>query len=432
MDALLAARVQMALSLGFHMIFAALGVGMPLLMVLAEGRWLRTGETAYRQLAQTWAKATGILFAIGAVSGTALSFELGLLWPRFMGFAGTAIGPGFTMEGYAFFLEAIFLGLYLYGWERFSPRVHWLTGIPVAVSGMASSVVVVATDAWMQHPLGAEVLMTNPQAFDPIASLLQNPAWPVMAVHSTLATYAATGFAVAGVYGWGALRGQQQPIYAAGLSLAMLVGTVAAALMPITGHVSAADVARRQPVKLAAMEAQFATESGAPLRLGGWPDVANREVYFSLEIPGLLSWLAYGDTAAPVMGLEEVTEEDWPNVPLTHLSFQVMVVLGMVMLGVAGWYWLVAWRRGRAVMTDRRLMWTLVGCSSFGFLALEAGWIVTEVGRQPWIVYGVMRTAEAVTPAPGVPGTLVAFTLLYLLLSITLVALLRRIRHPEP
>src|SRR3954447_12459810 len=200
MENLIAARMQMAISLGFHMVFAALGIGLPLLMLVSEGLWLRTRKRTYLDLARKWGKATGILFAIGAVSGTALSFELGLLWPRFMEFAGPIVGPAFALEGYAFFIEAIFLGLYLYGWKRLRPMAHWLCGWPVALSGAASGILVVSANAWMQQPVGFDLAtdgsVTN---VDPVAALL-NPAWGAMAIHSALSTYQSVGFGVAGVY----------------------------------------------------------------------------------------------------------------------------------------------------------------------------------------------------------------------------------------
>lgn len=421
------ARWQMAFSLGFHMIFAAIGVGMPLLMLIAEGLWLRTKQEHYLNLAHTWAKVTGLLFAIGAVSGTALSFELGLLWPPFMQFAGSAIGPAFTLEGIFFFLEAIFLGLYLYGWDRLSPLAHWLTGIPVAVSGAASSVLVVATNAWMQHPVDAAILQSSPAAFDPLAAF-RNPAWGIMALHSTLAAYAATTFAVAGVYAWGALRGRQDRLRAAALTITMVIGTLAALAMPVTGDMSGKQVARLQPTKLAALESQFRTEQGAPLRIGGWPDPDRGTVCCAIDIPGGLSWLAYGDARAEVQGLTAVPRDQWPNVRVTHVSFQLMVGAGGLMMLAVLWFWLARRRRG-SVLADRRLMWGLIAASPLGFLALEAGWIVTEVGRQPWIIYQVMRTADAVTPAAGVGLTFALLVALYLLLGATLLWLLPRLKH---
>lgn len=432
MDNLLAARIQMAFSLGFHMIFAALGLGLPLLMLVAEGLWLRTGGRHYLALARTWARAAGVLFAVGAISGTALSFELGLLWPAFMEFAGPAIGPGFAAEAFAFFTEAIFLGMYLYGWDRLSPRAHFLTGIPVAVSSAASSVLVVATNAWMQHPVGVEALRDPAGAVDPLRMTFANPAWPLMALHSTLACYAATGFAVMAVYAAMALRGRRDALVRGALEIAFAVSAVTALLMPLTGHSSGVDVARRQPEKLAAMEGQFVTERGAPLRLGGIPDPETGRVRWALEIPGALSWLVHGDADAEVVGLDRFPRDQWPNVVVTHVAFQVMVGAGTLMVLVSAAYAWRRWRRRAPPLDESWLMRLLLLAGPLGFLALEAGWVVTEVGRQPWIVYRVMRVAEAVTPVPGVDRTLAGFVVLYLVLGAACVFFLRRLRHEEP
>lgn len=423
------ARFQFAYTLIFHMIFAALGVGMPLMMIVAEGLWLRSRQERYRRLARTWAKATGILFAIGAVSGTGISFELGLLWPRFMGYAGSTIGPAFALEGFAFFMEAIFIGLYLYGWERLSPLAHWLCGLVVAISGATSSVLVTAANAWMQNPIGAELLATNPAGLDVAKALFANPDWAIMTLHSTLSCYVATAFGLVGVYAWSLLKGRNDEVRQGGLKVAIVVGFLAALTMPITGHVSARMVAAEQPAKLAAMESQFVTEQGAPLRIGGIPDVANRRVYLALEVPGGLSWLATGDWNAVVAGLDRLPPADWPNVPLVHLSFQLMVAVSGITPLVGLWYlWRVS--RNREPVSRRGLLRALVIASPLGFLALEAGWMVTEVGRQPWTIYhGVMRTSSAVTPAVGLAWTLAGFVLLYLLLGSVLVALLSRLRH---
>jgi cytochrome d ubiquinol oxidase subunit I len=250
----------MEVSLGFHMVFAALGIGLPVMLLIAEALWLRTGKPHYRALARQWAKATALTFAVGAVSGTALSFELGLLWPRFMETAGPTIGGAFTLEGYAFFAEAIFLGLYLYGWDRLSPRAHWLTTIPIALSGLASGVLVVAVNAWMQFPT-REVLATGEQVLrlDPWAPFA-SPAWLHMALHSSLACYIATGFAAAGVYAVALLRGRRDEYHTSGLRIALAVGGVCALLQPLSGDVSARAVAALQPAKLAAMEALFESQ----------------------------------------------------------------------------------------------------------------------------------------------------------------------------
>ncbi|MDB4894307.1 MAG: cytochrome ubiquinol oxidase subunit [Firmicutes bacterium] len=425
-----AARFQMGYSLGFHMIFAALGVGMPALMLIAEALWLRSRKPEYQKLAQTWAKATGLLFAIGAVSGTALSFELGLLWPRFMAFAGGTIGPAFTLEGYAFFTEAIFLGLYLYGWERLSGPAHWFSGLVVALSGAASSILVVAADAWMQTPVGVQDLISRPQTFNAARALFTNEAWWIMSIHSTLACYAATAFAAAGVYAWGAVvRGRKDDLRMRALAICMAVGVISAVAMPITGHESAISVARRQPNKLASMESLFRTQRGAPLLVGGIPDPAHQRVLFGIEIPKGLSFLATFNPNAEVQGLDRVPRDEWPNLYVTHFSFQAMVGAGMITMLVAIWYWIAA-RRRNGTKDNRLLQWALVVCSPLGFVSLEAGWIVTEVGRQPWIIYRVMRTAAAVTPAQGIGGSVTGFIVLYTLLGVALVWMLNRIKHP--
>lgn len=422
MDTLTAARVQMEVSLGFHMIFAALGIGMPLLMVIAEGLWLRTGKGHYRDLARKWAKATALTFAVGAVSGTALSFELGLLWPRFMAFAGELIGPAFALEGYAFFIEAIFLGLYLYGWERLSPRAHWLTGIPVAVSGMLSGVLVVAANAWMQTPRGFDMIDGKATNIDPFA-VFTSPAWFQMALHSTLSCYIATAFAVAGVYAVGFLRGRNDAYHRAALTISVALATATALVQPLSGHISAQNVAEYQPTKLAAMEAHFETQPYAPIVIGGVPNMAEGTVDWAIKIPGMLSFLAGDRFDTVVMGLNDVSPDLRPNVFLSHYAFQIMVGCGFALIGLGAWFWLWRWR-GWA-FDSRWLMRAMVAGSPLGFVALEAGWIVTEVGRQPWVVYGVMRTSEGVTPVAEVPLALFGFSVLYLLLGVALVVLLR-------
>jgi cytochrome bd ubiquinol oxidase subunit I len=421
MDTLLAARLQMEVSLGFHMFFAALGIGMPLLMLIAERQWLRTGQPHYRALARTWGKATALTFAVGAVSGTALSFELGLLWPRFMEVAGGVIGPAFALEGYAFFIEAIFLGLYLYGWDRLTPRAHWWTGVPVAVSGLLSGILVVAANAWMQAPGGFELTADGAlAAADPLAPF-RSPAWLHMAVHSSLSTYIATGFAVAGVYAAGMLRGRRDAYHRSALGIALGVGAVAALLQPLSGDWSARTMARYQPAKLAAAEAHFETSSHVPLLIGGIPDDEGT-VRYAIHIPNALSIMIGRSAGTVVTGLNDFPRDERPPVLLTHLAFQVMVGCGFALIFVAAWYWWARWRRHAG---SGALLVLLLLASPLGFVALQAGWIVTEVGRQPWVIHGVMRTADGVTPRADVPITLFGFSVLYLALGTALVLLLR-------
>jgi cytochrome bd ubiquinol oxidase subunit I len=409
----------MEVSLGFHMVFAALGIGLPALLLIAEAQWLRTGQPHYKALAKQWAKATALTFAVGAVSGTALSFELGLLWPRFMAFSGATIGSAFTLEGFAFFLEAIFLGLYLYGWDRLSPRAHWLTGIPVALSGLASGVMVVAVNAWMQYPFGAD----GQPRMDPTAPF-SSPAWLHMSLHSSLSCYIATGFAAAAVYSLGLLRGRADGYHRSGLRISLAVAGVCALLQPVSGDVSARAVARLQPAKLAAMEAVFETQRGAPLTVGGWPDLEEERVKFGLEIPNGLSLLAFHDPNAEIAGLDRVPRADWPNVSVTRTAFQVMVGIGFTLVGVVLWYW---WADRKRTALPKLLLRVLVIAGPMGFIALEAGWMVTEVGRQPWVIYQVMRTSDAVTSVPGVAVTFAGFTVLYAFLGAALATLLQRL-----
>jgi len=422
MPDLLAARSQMAMSLGFHIIFAMVGIAMPVLMVVAERRWQRTGDRIYLDLAHRWAKGTAILFAVGAVSGTVLSFELGLLWPTFMEHAGAIIGMPFSLEGFAFFTEAIFLGVYLYGWERISPRAHLAAGWAVAVSGMLSGVFVVIANAWMNAPTGFRWVDGRAVDVDPIAAMMSPAAFPQV-LHMTLAAYAATGLVVAGIHALPLLRHPRNAFHRRALSVALLIGAPAALLQPLSGDLSARLVAQWQPAKLAAMEGQFRTERGAPLRVGGWPDEAAGETRYAIEIPRGLSLLAFKDPGAEVKGLEAFPRPDWPPVTIVHVAFQVMVGLGSFMALVsAAALWVMS--RRRELTRHRWLLRTLVLAAPMGFICTEAGWVVTEVGRQPWIVYGFMRTAEAVTPMPGLIVPFLVFTSLYAVLGVVVAWLL--------
>ena len=424
MTDLLAARLQMAVSLAFHIVFAVVGIGMPVLMILAERRWHRTGDRVFLELAHRWAKGTAILFAVGAVSGTVLSFELGLLWPRFMERAGAIIGMPFSLEGFAFFTEAIFLGVYLYGWDRVSPRAHLAAGGLVAVSGGLSGIFVVIANAWMNAPTGFDLVDGRPVNIDPIAAML-NPAAFAQTLHMTLAAYAATGFIVAGIHALHLLPDPRNAFHRRALAVALLVGAPAALVQPLSGDLCGRVVARRQPAKLAAMEGQFRTEVGAPLRIGGWPDERAGETRYAIEIPKGLSLLAFHDPGATVKGLDAFPRRDWPPVAVVHVAFQVMVGLGSVMALVGAWA-LALMACGRDLTTHRWLLRALVVAAPMGFLCIEAGWTVTEVGRQPWVIYEVLRTADAVTPMPGLVVPFTIFTLLYCFLGLIVVWLLYR------
>ena len=426
MTSLAAARWQMTVSLAFHMVFAAIGIGLPLLIVIVEGLYLRTGRSHYLALAKRWAKVMGLLFAVGAVSGTVLSFELGLLWPKYMELLGAVVGHIFGLEGYAFFVEAIFIGLYLYGWDRLKPLAHWWCAVVIAVSGMLSGVFVLGVNAWMQVPVGFELAGGRVVVSDPIA-IFKHPLWAHMAIHSTLACYIAVSFAVAGWYARRILRGRADHYARSAVVVAMIVGGICAMLQPVSGDLLAKYVFRTQPVKFAAMEGQFKTERRAPLRIGGWPDLEAGETRLAIEIPGGLSYLATRNVSAEVPGLDQVPRSDWPNVEITHLAFQTMVGSGMALLVVSVWFWISYFRHGMALFERRGLLGAVAVVAPLGFVGLEAGWFVTEVGRQPWIIQGVMRTRDAVTPAAGVSPMFFAFSLVYVLLAATLIVLLRRI-----
>jgi cytochrome d ubiquinol oxidase subunit I len=433
MPDLLAARSQMAMSLGFHIVFAVVGIGLPALMVIAEWRWTRTGDAVYLDLAKRWSKGAAILFAVGAVSGTVLSFELGLLWPGFMRFAGSIIGMPFSLEGFAFFTEAIFLGIYLYGWDRVSRDAHLFAGIVVAVSGVLSGIFVVIANAWMNTPAGFEMVAGRAINVRPFMAMANAAAFSET-LHMTLAAYAGTGLTVAGIHAVALLRGNRSAFHRLALGIALSLGAPAAILQPLSGDVSARSVAVHQPAKLAALEAHFETQRGAPFHIGGWPDVDKRETRWAIRIPRALSLLAFHDPNAEVKGLDTVPRDEWPPVAIVHIAFQIMVALGTIMALVSVWA-LWRWWRGRAidaVVDDRRLLRALALVTPMGFLAIEAGWTVTEVGRQPWVIHGVLRTADAVTPMPGLVVPFLIFTLLYVLLGAIVVYLLRQqfIRPP--
>ncbi|WP_048877015.1 cytochrome ubiquinol oxidase subunit I [Saccharomonospora saliphila] len=426
---LMAARMQMGLSLGWHIVIACFGVGMPAITVFAEWRALRTGEEAYRVLAHRWAKAMGVLFAVGAVSGTILSFEMGLLWPGLMGTYGEVIGLPFTLEGFAFFIEAIFLGIYLYAWDRLPPRAHLLTGLPVCVAGVASAFFVVCANAWMNQPRGFDLEGGRVVGVDPWAAMF-NPATPPQTVHMILAAFMVAGFGMASVYAVALLRGKRDRYHRLGFAVPF---TVAAVLTPVqigVGDWAAKFLATNQPAKLAAIEGLYETGQGVPLSLGGFYD--DGELRYALEIPRALSLLAHWDPDATVLGLAEVPAADRPPVNVVHWSFQIMVAMGFALLALGAWCLVVWWRRRR--LPESR--WFYRGAALSGVaavVALEAGWITTEVGRQPWIVWGRMRVEDAVTPVPGLTTGLAAVSVVYVLLTVGTVFVLRRLaRVPLP
>lgn len=423
MDDFLAARSQMALSLGFHIIYACIGMVMPFFMAIAHYKWLRTNNIVYRNITRAWSKGVAIFFATGAVSGTVLSFELGLLWPGFMKHAGPIFGMPFSLEGTAFFIEAIALGFFLYGWDKLNKWFHWFTGIVVGVSGLASGILVVSANAWMNSPAGFEYVNGEYINIDPIQAMF-NEAWFSQALHMTLAAFAATGFAVAGVHALMILRKKNEVFHTKAFRIAIVFGAIAAVLQPVSGDISAKDVTQRQPAKLAAMEALYKTEQAAPLIIGGIPDDETQTVNYKIELPGMLSFLAHGDFTHEVTGLDRIPKENHPPVAITHFAFQIMVGIGSFLVLLALLYFISLKKRS---WYDRKWFLKLfVMAIPLGFIAVEAGWVVTEVGRQPWIIYNVMRTADAVTPMPGIAYSFYMFTAIYLSLTAVVIFLLRR------
>ncbi len=420
---LLYARWQMGLSLAFHIVFAVIGMAMPVMMVAAEIAWLRTGRDEYLDLAKRWARGTAILFAVGAVSGTVLSFELGLLWPAFMEAAGPIIGMPFSLEGFAFFLEAIFLGLYLYGWEKLGPRAHVFAGVTVSLGGALSGAFVVTANAWMNTPAGFRIEDDRFVDIDPFAAMF-NPAAGAQVVHMLLAAYAAVGVGVAGIHARLLLRDVQNAFHRRAFVIALVVGLPASLLQPLSGDWAGRVVARTQPAKFAALEGHFETESYAPLRIGGLPNTDTGETHYAIEIPGGLSLLAHGDPSSPVKGLNDIPRGLWPPVTAVHIAFQLMVAIGMWLALLAVWTAVLAWRK--RLFESGAFLKAVFWSTPLGFIAIEAGWTVTELGRQPWIIQGVMRTSEAVTPMPGLVVPFVLFTMLYIGLAIIVIMLIRR------
>jgi cytochrome bd ubiquinol oxidase subunit I len=417
------ARQMQALSLGVHIPLVCFGIAFPVMVLFAEWRYLRTGDPVYRTLARRWSKVMLALFAVGVVTGTILSFELGLLWPEFMASFGNVFGIGFTLEGFSFFVEAIFIAIYVYGWDRLPPRLHFLCGIPVAIAGVAGSLFVIAVNAWMNHPTGFRLGEGRAVDADPWSALFGSSYLWHEWVHMYFAAYIVAGFLVAGAYAWGFLRGRWGRYQRTAFTIALSAAAIASPLQVVIGDWAAREVADEQPVKLAAVEGLGPTTDGAPVHLLGWYD--GEKVVYGIEIPRLLSLLADHDPDATIAGLDTVPASERPPVNVVRYAFQTMVGIGLLLALLSLGYLYVRFRRKR-LPSSRWFYRAVVVAGPLSVVALIAGWITTEVGRQPWIVYGVMRTSEAVTAARGIPvgyGTLV---LVYLCLAGIVAWLLRR------
>ncbi len=419
---LLAARNQMAISLGFHIILAALGIGFPLITLIAHWRGLRTGDHHYLELARRWAKTMAVLFAVGAVSGTILSFEMGILWPGLMGPFGDVIGLPFTLEGVSFFLEAIFIGIYLYGWKRMPARLHFLSLFPIVAAGVAGSFFILTVNSWMNAPAGFSIVAGEVVDVDPWAAMF-NAATPVQYLHMLMAAYMVSGFLVAGVYAWGWMAGRRDRHHALGFTIPFLVAAIASPVQILIGDVAARRLIEAQPAKFAAMELIPHGGTNVPLTVGGL--LIDGEVVGAIEIPGLASFLGTRSFDGELPGLDQIPPDETPPVNIVHVAFQVMVGLGTALLLLAVWFGIVWWRRKS--LPDSIWFWRFASVAgAAAVVAMEAGWVTTEVGRQPWVVWQLVRTADAVTAADGVVWSLTAIVVVYVGLGAGTITALRR------
>jgi cytochrome d ubiquinol oxidase subunit I len=420
------ARMQMAVTLGWHIILSCFGIAFPSLVLYAEWRGRRRADRDLESLAHTWAKAMGVLFAVGAVSGTILSFEMGMLWPGLMARFGQIYGFPFTLEGFAFFIEAIFVGVYLFGWDRMSPRAHMLSAVPMILAGISGAFFVVAANGWMNTPRGFRIENGQVVDPDPVGAMF-NPSTAAETVHMLLAAVMVTGFMIASVYAVGMLRGRRDRYHRLGLLIPLTVAAIASPVQLVVGDWIANVVAEHQPAKLAALEGLYKTSSAAPLSVGGI--FVDNQLRYAIEIPYGLSLLTTHSLGGRVQGLDQTPVGNRPPVNVTHLSYNAMVGLGTALLGLALWLGLYWWRR-REMPRTRWFLRAVAVSGAGAVMAMEGGWIATEVGRQPWIVYGVMRTAEAVSTAPGLKIGFYAVVVVYTILTVLTVHVLRRLaRH---
>jgi cytochrome d ubiquinol oxidase subunit I len=418
------ARQMQALSFAVHIPLVCFGIAFPAMILFVEWLYLRSGEDLYRVLARRWTKVLVALFAIGVITGTILSFEMGLLWPNFTATFGSVFGLGFAVEGFSFFMEAIFIGIYVYGWERMSPRAHFASGIPVAVAGFTGSLMVISVNAWMNHPSGFRLRGGRAVDVHPLAALFGNSyLWHELA-HMYLAGYMVTGFLIAGAYAIGRLRGRWGRYERTALAIPLALAALAAPVQVLVGDWNGREVARYQPTKLAALEGLPQTTRGASLHLLGW--YTDDRIRYGIGIPKLLSLLAFHDPNATVSGLDAVPAEQRPPVNVVRVSFQLMVGIGTLLAALGAVFLLVRVRR-RRLPESRWFYRALALAGPASVLALICGWITTEVGRQPWVVYGVMRTSQAVTGARGLPVGYATLAAVYLGVALAVAWVLRRL-----
>ena len=417
-----AARSQMAFTLGFHIILASLGVALPAMMLIANYLGLRRGDAEALRLARRWSKAVAVTFAVGAVTGTVLSFEFGLLWPAFTGRFGQVFGVLFAIEGLFFFLEAIFIAIYIFGWGYLSPWAHFWSGVPVVISGLGGAFSVVAVNSWMNQPQGFSPANGKVTSVEPL-KVIFNPAVPYEVPHMILAAYLVTGFLVASIYAVGMLRGRRDRVHRLGLLIPLTVACIATPIQFVVGDTAARAIAKDQPIKFAAMECVQTTSTHVTEYIYGRCTADG--VKGGIGIPGFDSFLVGWSTDTQVTGLDTVPPDDRPPAnTMLHWAFDTMVGICTMLIALGAWLAFVWWRR-RDIPQTKWFLRAVAVSGVASVVALECGWIVTEVGRQPWIVYNIMRTEDAVTQASGVWVTFTLVFLLYVALGTALVVTLR-------
>jgi cytochrome d ubiquinol oxidase subunit I len=421
---LLQARQMQALSFTVHIPLVAFGIAFPAMVLFVEWLHMRTGDPVYRTLARRWTRVVAALFAVGVITGTILSFEMGLLWPNFTATFGGVFGLGFAIEGFSFFMEAIFIGIYVYGWDRLSPRAHFLSGIPIVITGFTGSLMVISVNAWMNHPGGFALRGGKVVDVNPLKALFGNSYLWSELIHMYIAGYMVVGFLVAGVYAFGRLRGRWGRYERTALVIPLTIACVAAPVQVLVGDWVARDVAVDQPIKLAAIEGLYKTTRGAPEHVLGW--YTGHQVKYGIEIPHLLSLLAFHSFNATVKGLDTVPPSQRPPVNITRISFQTMVGIG-TLLALLGIVYLVVRVRRKRLPVSAWFYRAIVLAGPAATVALIAGWVTTEVGRQPWVVYRVMPTADAVTGAGGIPVGYATLVVTYIALAFAVAWIMRRL-----
>lgn len=423
-NALIPARWQMAISLGTHIILSCFGVAFPAMIWVVQGRGIRRNDPVALGLAQRWSKVAGVLFAVGAVSGTILSFEMGLLWPEFMRRFGDVIGLPFALEGIAFFVEAIFLGIYLYGWNRMPPRQHRAMLIPITVAGVVGTFCILSVNAWMNSPTGFRIVGGEVVDVDPWAAMFNDAVW-LQFLHMWLAAFMVVGFCVAAVYAVGIRRGRHDAHHRLGFAVPFAFAAVAALLQPAVGHLAGLRLASAQPTKLAAMELNLDGRTRAPLLVGGV--IVDGEVRGAVTVPVLGSLISRTNPNGFVPGLRDVPDDERPPdriATMVHWSFQGMVASGTALVGLVGWWGLLRKRR-RDPLSSRRFLAAATAAGPLSVLALELGWMTTELGRQPWIVYRVMKVTEAVATGRGIWVGVVVLVSVYAAMTAATIVVLR-------